>query len=121
MRKKLISKNKVRKKERKSEREKMNKVLGRFLVAIFSIVYTQLVNGQSLRGCQNKCGNLSIEYPFGISTGCYYAEQNNFNLTCNETTNELFAGGLPVINISHNGELRILKSGWGNFLQHNSE
>ncbi|CDY29469.1 BnaA06g15010D [Brassica napus] len=89
----------------------MNKVHGLFLVAIFSIVYTQLVNGHSLRGCQNKCGNLSIEYPFGTSPGCYYVEDPSFLLTCNETTNELFYGvNMQVINISHSGELRFLKS-----------
>ncbi|KAL0695036.1 hypothetical protein Bca4012_062216 [Brassica carinata] len=88
----------------------MNKVQGLFLVAIFSIVHTQLANGQSLRGCQNKSGNLSIEYPFGTSPGCYYAGNKSFLLTCNETTNKLFAGKkLPVINISLSGELRILK------------
>ncbi|WZY98477.1 hypothetical protein YC2023_070806 [Brassica napus] len=86
----------------------MIKVHGLFLVAIFSIVYSQLVNGQSRRGCQTRCGNVSIEYPFGISTDCYYAGQDSFNLTCNETTNELFAANLQVINISHSGEMRIL-------------
>ncbi|CAF1927448.1 unnamed protein product, partial [Brassica oleracea] len=61
------------------------------------------VNGHSLRGCQTRCGNVSIEYPFGISTGCYYAGHDSFNLTCNETTNKLFSGKLQVINISHSG------------------
>nr|VDD43149.1 unnamed protein product [Brassica oleracea] len=88
----------------------MNKVHGLFLVAIFIIASTKLVIGQSLRSCQTRCGNVSIEYPFGISTGCYYAVHASFNLTCNETTKELFSGKLQVINISHSGELRILKS-----------
>ncbi|KAF3597675.1 hypothetical protein DY000_02024563 [Brassica cretica] len=88
----------------------MSKVLGLFLVAIFSIAYTQLVNGHSLRGCQTRCGSVSIEYPFGISTGCYYAVHDSFNLTCNETTNELFFGNMQVVNYSHSGELRILMS-----------
>ncbi|CAH8389964.1 unnamed protein product [Eruca vesicaria subsp. sativa] len=89
----------------------MNKVHGLFLVAIFSLGYTPLVRCQSLPGCPTRCGNVSIEYPFGISTGCYYAGHDSFNLTCNETTNKLFFGNnMQVINISHSGELRILKS-----------
>ncbi|CAN7021715.1 unnamed protein product [Brassica rapa subsp. trilocularis] len=88
----------------------MNKVQGLFLVAIFSIVYSPLVNGQSLRGCLTRCGNVSIEYPFGTSPGCYYAGHKSFLLTCNETTNKLFFSNWQVINISHSGELRILKS-----------
>lgn len=86
----------------------MNMVHGLFLVAILILASTKLVMGQSLPGCQNRCGNVSIEFPFGISTGCYYAGHDSFNLTCNETTKELFLGNMKVINIAHSGELRIL-------------
>ena len=88
----------------------MNKVHGLFLVVIFSLAYAQLVKCQSKPSCQTKCGNVSIEYPFGISPDCYYAGHSTFLLTCNETTNKLFTGNLQVINISHTGELRILES-----------
>ncbi|KAJ0257517.1 Wall-associated receptor kinase 2 [Hirschfeldia incana] len=89
----------------------MNKVHGLFLLAIFSLAYTQLVKCQKpMPTCQNKCGNVSIEFPFGTSPDCYYAGHDSFNLTCNETTNKLFSGNLQVINISLSGELRILKS-----------
>ncbi|KAJ4916311.1 Wall-associated receptor kinase 2 [Raphanus sativus] len=88
----------------------MKKVHGLFLVAIFSLAYTQLIKGQSMPNCQTKCGNVSIEYPFGTSPRCYYPGQSTFQLTCNETTNKLYTGNLQVINISHSGELRILKA-----------
>ncbi|CAN7021716.1 unnamed protein product [Brassica rapa subsp. trilocularis] len=88
----------------------MNMVHGLFLVAIFVLASTKLVMGQSWPRCQTRCGNVAIEYPFGISTGCYYAGHNSFNLTCNETTNELFFGNMQVVNYSHSGELRILMS-----------
>ncbi|CAF1927445.1 unnamed protein product [Brassica napus] len=88
----------------------MNKVHGLFLVVIFSLAYTQLVKCQSKPSCQTKCGNVSIEYPFGTSPDCYYAGHSTFLLTCDETKNKLFTGNLQVINISHTGELRILNS-----------
>ncbi|CAB4293447.1 unnamed protein product [Prunus armeniaca] len=40
---------------------------------------------QALPGCQEKCGNLTIPYPFGIGKGCYMAGEY-FNLTCNTST-----------------------------------
>ncbi|XP_010459836.1 PREDICTED: wall-associated receptor kinase 2-like [Camelina sativa] len=81
---------------------------GVFLVAIFSLAYTQLVKGQPQphEGCQTRCGNVTIEYPFGTSPGCYYAEDRSFNITCNER-NELIFGDNKVIKISHGGEIRV--------------
>ncbi|CAB4263026.1 unnamed protein product [Prunus armeniaca] len=40
---------------------------------------------QALPGYQEKCGNLTIPYPFGIGKGCYMAGEY-FNLTCNTST-----------------------------------
>ncbi|KAF3325426.1 putative wall-associated receptor kinase-like 16 [Carex littledalei] len=36
----------------------------------------------SLPGCPNKCGNITIPYPFGTLPGCY---RDGFNLTCNDS------------------------------------
>ena len=33
--------------------------------------------------CPNKCGNITIPYPFGILPGCY---RDGFNLTCNDSS-----------------------------------
>ncbi|KAJ4916310.1 Wall-associated receptor kinase 2 [Raphanus sativus] len=87
----------------------MNMVHGLFLVAIFTLAYAQLVKGQSMPSCQTKCGNVSIEFPFGTSPGCYYAGDPSFNITC-DPSNKLIFGGNEVINISHSGELRVLNT-----------
>ncbi|CAL9066593.1 unnamed protein product [Musa banksii] len=48
--------------------------------------------------CQKRCGNINIEYPFGIGNGCY---RRGFNLTCTNYTGQpprLFLGdGKPEI------------------------
>ncbi|KAL1193039.1 Wall-associated receptor kinase 4 [Cardamine amara subsp. amara] len=84
---------------------------GLILVAIFfSLAYTQLVKGQPQpRGnCPNRCGDVAIEYPFGISSGCYYPGDPSFNLTCNENEKLLFKDRHEVVNISHSSQLRLL-------------
>ncbi|KAF3492736.1 hypothetical protein DY000_02055254 [Brassica cretica] len=87
------------------------KVHGVFLVAVFFyLAYTQLISGQPLKDCQTSCGNVTVEYPFGTSPGCYYADDPSFKLTCSDKEKLFFRRNLEVINISHSGELR----GWNN-------
>ncbi|KAJ4769606.1 Wall-associated kinase family protein [Rhynchospora pubera] len=38
----------------------------------------------SLPGCPDKCGNVTIPYPFGTRPGCY--RDDGFRITCNEST-----------------------------------
>lgn len=40
---------------------------------------------QVLPGCQEKCGNVTIPYPFGMERGCYKAEDGWFQVTCNSS------------------------------------
>nr|VDD56474.1 unnamed protein product [Brassica oleracea] len=94
----------------------MKKVQSLILVAFFFyMAYTEPVNRTPRKGCQTRCGNVTVEYPFGTSPGCYYAEDPDFRLTCNETDQKLLLeyrtllfGEIEVINISHSGELRVL-------------
>ncbi|CAN7021718.1 unnamed protein product [Brassica rapa subsp. trilocularis] len=85
------------------------KVHGVFLVAVFfNLTYTQLVKGQFQphEGCQTRCGEVEIKYPFGISSGCYYPGDGSFNITCNEDRPHI--GNIEVENFYHNSQFQVL-------------
>ncbi|XP_047306506.1 wall-associated receptor kinase 5-like [Impatiens glandulifera] len=61
---------------------------------------------QTQPGCLDRCGDISIPYPFGVREGCFL--DSAFLVTCNETTNKLFLGSIEIVDISIFGELRVL-------------
>ncbi|XP_022989770.1 wall-associated receptor kinase 2-like [Cucurbita maxima] len=72
------------------------------------------VASQALLGCDDRCGDLQIPYPFGTREGCYL--NKNFLITCNTTHFDpprpfLRTGNIQVTNISISGELQILHFG----------
>ncbi|GFY85523.1 wall associated kinase 5 [Actinidia rufa] len=66
---------------------------------------------QAKLDCQDKCGNVSIPYPFGMTDNCYY--NKDFLITCNETFNppKPFLGdsNIDITNISINGQLHVMQ------------
>ncbi|CAL8996474.1 unnamed protein product [Prunus brigantina] len=65
-------------------------------------------------GCQDKCGNVSIPYPFGTTQNCYYNQ--DFLITCNYTYNPpkpflRKSDSIEVTNISVDGKLYIKQYG----------
>ncbi|XP_019091024.1 PREDICTED: wall-associated receptor kinase 3-like [Camelina sativa] len=84
---------------------------GVFLVAIFFFAYTQqLVKGQHQprKDCQTKCGNITIDYPFGISSGCYYPGDDSFSLTCDEKQNLYIGNKNEVKTFNHSSQLSFI-------------
>ncbi|TYI62111.1 hypothetical protein E1A91_D10G222200v1 [Gossypium mustelinum] len=84
-------------------------------LAVFAVVVTIMatsVAAQAKPGCQSKCGNISIPYPFGTSNGCYISR--DFFINCDTSFNppKAFLSDtgleLQVLNISpDDGSLRI--------------
>ncbi|GMI82954.1 wall-associated kinase 2 [Hibiscus trionum] len=63
-------------------------------------------------GCQERCGNVSIPYPFGTTEGCYF--NDDFYISCNSTHYDpprafLTGSTIEVINITVQGKLRIMQ------------
>ncbi|XP_074293827.1 uncharacterized protein LOC141620996 [Silene latifolia] len=48
-------------------------------------------------GCPDKCGNVTIPYPFGMRPNCYYNDW--YSITCNNFTPTLSKFGLQVLQI----------------------
>ncbi|GLT84908.1 hypothetical protein SLE2022_031170 [Rubroshorea leprosula] len=63
-------------------------------------------------GCPDRCGHVSIPYPFGTREGCYYNE--DFLISCNDTFRPSLAflrnSNINVTNITLEGRVQIMKS-----------
>ncbi|KAL6206511.1 hypothetical protein ACLB2K_023759 [Fragaria x ananassa] len=63
----------------------------------------------ALPGCSDKCGDLTVPYPFGMKEGCYLRKE--FFIKCSHTTQSAYLMGSSIIvsNISlEDGELQML-------------
>ncbi|KAI3464357.1 hypothetical protein Pfo_021020 [Paulownia fortunei] len=61
--------------------------------------------------CVDRCGNISIPFPFGTTENCY--QNHSFLVTCNQTFNppKVFMGNstIEITNISLDGQLKVLQ------------
>lgn len=61
------------------------------------------VTGGARPSCPDKCGGITIPYPFGTTAGCYH--DPSFQLTCNSSSSKLYitAKNIEITNISLDG------------------
>uniref|UniRef100_A0A0E0LWM9 EGF-like domain-containing protein n=1 Tax=Oryza punctata TaxID=4537 RepID=A0A0E0LWM9_ORYPU len=65
--------------------------------------FAAAAGGEGSGNCTTRCGDINIEYPFGVEAGCYHP---GFNLTCNRSSSyhspRLFLGDgtVQVLDIS---------------------
>uniref|UniRef100_A0A5B6YX95 Putative Wall-associated kinase 2 n=1 Tax=Davidia involucrata TaxID=16924 RepID=A0A5B6YX95_DAVIN len=87
------------------------------LEVMLAAIASRSATAQTKPGCPERCGNLSIPYPFGTREGCYL--NDNFLITCSNVSNKPFLrrGNLPVLKISLDGELVV--SNWVGYACYN--
>ncbi|KAK7378133.1 hypothetical protein VNO80_03570 [Phaseolus coccineus] len=89
------------------------KVLTQMQVTLLLLIaFTRIgtaADDQALPGCPNKCGNVSIPYPFGVGvsdvTGKNCFLEKNLELSCNDSI--LYAGNVEVKNITLGGQMEM--------------
>lgn len=80
----------------------MKILLTLFLNLIISfVILSRAISSQSLPGCPDKCGNVTIPYPFGTKKGCYLSKLYHVNCSKLQVHNTSF----KLLDISLDGNM----------------
>ncbi|KAK4265728.1 hypothetical protein QN277_026745 [Acacia crassicarpa] len=78
----------------------------KLLLLLCTATAAAAATAQTKPGCNDRCGNVSIPYPFGTSKNCYIDELFSVNCTTTmspsgeATTQLIYGSNIPVLNIS---------------------
>ncbi|XP_075521067.1 wall-associated receptor kinase-like 2 [Primulina tabacum] len=76
------------------------------IILLLCLTTMTLAMSLSKPGCPEKCGNVTIPYPFGVGSKC--SANNSFTIMCQNSSIPLLAGiNLEAVNISLGGVIRV--------------
>ncbi|KAK4265722.1 hypothetical protein QN277_026739 [Acacia crassicarpa] len=77
----------------------LNSLHLKLALLVTTVVAAAAAEAQTKPGCNYKCGNVSIPYPFGTSNNCH--TDDGYFINCTTTTNSSSSSAQPIAHLNH--------------------